>query len=366
MIPVVNEKYQYLFLYSAKAGCTSLRQLYLSVHGDELSDEQKAQLNHYHNLNEILPIDEDTNYSNYFTFIITRNPYSRVVSAFLDQYVYAKNPSVISMLETHGGDVKPRNFLQFLKVLKTISEGDRDSHFQTQSLCPADKPMLTKQNRKYRFFGIKPDDAFVVDYFGDISGFNQHMTRVYKKVFKHDKTKLKFALEQLALIKKKNSSFYGHQDYDDAALLDVDVLDDMVFAPKPQDFFKSAEVVALVDEIYHLDFVNFAYKKGEIPHKTASKEIDVVPKDLDWETYIQLNPDLPRDEIYNERGVVRHYLEFGRFETPYRAYKIEAPESFDWRRYLELHEDLPAAGINSENAAIGHYLSYGVREGREI
>jgi hypothetical protein len=75
---------------------------------------------------------------------------------------------------------------------------------------------------------------------------------------------------------------------------------------------------------------------------------------------------LPPEHIYNERTVIRHYLEFGRFESVPRAYRIEAPDGFDWRRYLSLNDDLPAAGITTELAAIEHYISYGIREQREI
>ena len=81
--------------------------------------------------------------------------------------------------------------------------------------------------------------------------------------------------------------------------------------------------------------------------------------------YQSLNPDLPRDKMYNERSIVRHFLEFGQFELESRAYKMEVPDDFDWRNYLNLHEDLLSAGLDSEQQAIAHYLTYGLREGRE-
>ena len=51
MIPIVNKKYKYILLYSAKSGCSSIRSLYLDLHRDEMSEEQLSGLNFYHNLN---------------------------------------------------------------------------------------------------------------------------------------------------------------------------------------------------------------------------------------------------------------------------------------------------------------------------
>ena len=121
-----------------------------------------------------------------------------------------------------------------------------------------------------------------------------------------------------------------------------------------------------MQHIYAADFKLFGYHVDEVPERPASKEIQALPADLDWQMYLRLNPDLTPDVFYNERLVVRHYLEFGRFEAIPRAYKIEAPTGFEWRRYLELNDDLKAAGVTSELAAIEHYISYGIREGREI
>ncbi len=366
MTPVVNHQYKYLFLYSAKVGCTSLRQLYLALHFDELTSEQQQKLDRYHNINEIQPAEFGRDYSDYFSYIITRNPYPRIVSAFLDQYVYARSEAVECMFDEFANGARPNNFVEFLDTLKDIPDECRDSHFQSQSCCGFAPHMITKQNKKFRYFGIRPEGAFAIDFFGDIGDFNEHMIKVYRRIFKSDQNKLKQALAALEQLKKHNSSFYGSADFNDAAQLTVSELDELVFAPKPQDFYRSEKVVQLVNQIYQHDFLNFAYTEGDIPVKPKSKEIELVPEDFDWKMYIRLNPDLPADEIYNERGAVRHFLEFGRFEEHLRAFKIEAPEGFDWQRYLSLHADLREAGINSESAAIEHYISYGIRELRKF
>lgn len=358
---VVNQHYRYIMFYSAKAGCTSMRTLYLAVHAHEMEDEELAQLKNYHNLNEVFAYDPTQDYRNYYKFYISRNPYGRVVSAFLDQYTYAKNAGVQAMLENAPpANGNPRNFLEFLQYLKEVPDADRDSHFQTQAYFVCANKILTRRPWYRR---LRPGEV-VLNYVGDISRFNVHMEKVFKKIFKNHPQMQKLAIGEIGNVKKMNSSFYGNQTYPNAATLDTNELDNMVFAPKPQDFFLDPQAQRLVEEIYAQDFSLFGYDPKKIPLKSASPELAAVPVDFDWQTYLLLSPDLPPNGIDNERTVTRHYLEFGRHETNSRFYKIKAPAGFDWQVYLDLHPDLRAAGIDNERNAIIHYLSFGIHEKR--
>ena len=344
-----------------------MRILYLAIHDHELSDKQRATLDGYHNLNELTPYDPERDYSDFYAFIITRNPYARVVSAFVDQYAYAQNEGVNRMFALHpprGG--VPQTFVEFLEYLKNVPDAERDSHFQTQSFFSHTDTEVVFRKSLIGYLKRKKKKTLTLDLHADIAKFNPSMRKVYRKIFRNNKEMMFLAEEKIAGIQRHNSSFYDEVDYDDAALLSIAALDEIRFAPKPQDFFTSERARSLVQEIYAQDFRMFNYDVEDIPHKQASEEISAIPDDLDWQMYLRLNPDLPPDEIYNERTVIRHYLEFGRFEEVPRAYKIEAPQGFDWRRYLSLHDDLPAAGITTESAAIEHYISYGIREEREI
>jgi len=366
MIPIVNDKYRYILLYSAKVACTSLRKLYLELHMDELSDEQRNHLRAYHNVNEVQRYDLDKDYSGYTTFAITRNPYARIISAFLDQFVYAQNSGVRKMLSESPPDKMPNNFLEFLQYLANVPDKDRDSHFRTQSFLPFTLTVVTRRCLRY-WIPRKPESQpFKVNYDGDISGYKKHFAWLYKRVFKKDPAKYQQAMTALTAQNKSNSLFYSEQEYANAALLSLSELDNMVFAPKPQDFLQHPEVVSLVQSIYAEDFRIFGYKKNDFPNKGGSKENELLPNDFDWQMYKRLNPDLGCETIRNERSYIRHYLEYGRFEGPNRAFKLEAPEGFEWQRYLNLHADLPAAGINTEEGAIEHYLSFGLAEGRAI
>ena len=332
-----------------------------------MSQAQTDALDWYHNINEIHPLSAGHDYSDYYVYCITRNPYSRVVSAFLDQYVFAKNANVEKMMSELNGASEPSNFIEFLEFLANVADDKRDSHFQTQAYFPAFDMIVTpKMSIRYRLLGQKPDHALGINLVGDIAQFNRHSRKAFNTIFAKDKTKKNFAINELSNIKRKNSSFYSETDYADASTIGVSELNEMVYSPKPQDFYNNARAIELVDQIYKQDFYLFGYAHGDIPHKGASSEASLIPDDFDWKMYLRLNPDLPHSGIDNERSVVRHFLEFGRFETTPRAYKVEAPEGFDWQRYLELNTDLKKEGINSELSAIEHYISFGIRQDRPI
>jgi hypothetical protein len=367
VIPLVNQKYKYILLYSAKAGCTSLRSLYLSVHRDEMNESQLDALDWYHNLNEVQPFDPLADYSDYYVYCITRNPYSRAVSAFLDQYAYTRNSGVLAMMKSCPPRDSIKSFIQFLEYLASVPDAQRDTHFQTQSYFPyVDMVVTPKMSVRYRLLGQKPEHAFAINLVGDIANFNAVTRKAFKQVFKGDNAKHKHAVQQLDDIKRKNSSFYGEKDFPSAASLTLEQLDAMVFAPKPQDFYCDPRAIELVDQIYQQDFFLFGYEKGKVPRKSVSREIELIPSDFDWQMYLRLNPDLPLAGITNQRSVVRHYLEFGRFEATPRAYSVVAPEGFDWQCYLNLNADLKAEGISTEFEAIQHYISYGIRQDRPI
>ncbi len=337
-----------------------MRTLYLDLHRDEMTTVQQSQLEEYHNLNEIFAYEPDSDYQDYYKFYISRDPYARVVSAFLDQYLYAQNSGIEEMFRLkppEGGN--PQNFVDFLSYLKGVPDDVRDSHFQTQNYLMYENELTIR-----RWFRTSPNDAFAIDYVGDISRFNDHLIKVYKKIFRRHPLMQQRLRNGISNLSRLNSSYYGHESVKNAAHMSLAELNALPFAPKPQDFFYTEEALALTREIYAKDFTLFGYDLIEIPHKHASSVLAEIPADFDWKTYLMLSPDLPLNGISTQRLVMRHYLEFGRFETDTRSYKIEAPDGFEWQKYLGLHDDLRMAGIDNERDAIIHYLAYGRDEGR--
>lgn len=342
-----------------------MRLLFLDLHQEELGFEQQQRLNLYHGLNELLPFETGRDYSKYFTFIITRDPYSRVVSAFIDQYVYQQNQGVMEMFERcPPSEGQPDNFVQFLEYIAEVPDELRDSHFQTQSFSSDFDGFVTSKNRTLPWLSSVINNTFWIRLCGDMQDYQKVMKRAYDHVFRnHPQMKIK-ARQIITDTKKRNQSFYSHDSYPEAAEMTLQEIDELVFSPKPQDFFRSKEAQELVASIYAEDFYNFGYSKDVLPNKKASTEIKTVPDDFDWRQYLFLNPDMPKKEVHNHRSAVRHYLEFGQYEEVKRPYKIVQPEGFDWQRYLRNYADLRHAGIDNHESALEHYVRYGAREGR--
>ena len=321
MFSIVNDKYRYILFYSAKAGSTSSRLLYLLLHGNEFTEKQREKLNHYHNLNHLHEYDPEVDYSGYTTFLITRDPYARVVSAYLDQYVFAQNKRVRQMIaENPPKGAMPDNFLEFLEYLKDVPDSERDAHFQTQAyFAYVDKVMLNPTWLSRLKARYRKQRILDLNLTSDIRDFTKFTSLVYSRVFKSDPSMWEKAEAEIAGIKKSNASFYGKADFDDAGKLSVAQLDALTFSPKPQDFYGSERARHLVEEIYAEDFRMFGYKVGDLPNKKVSTEVELIPENFDWQAYLEANADLPLNGIDNERKAVRHYLEFGRFED--RAHK---------------------------------------------
>jgi len=92
VIPVVNTRHKYIFYYNPKSACSTYRRFYLTLHKNELKDKTlEVEVNH-HNVVKIWPFDSTKRYKNFFRYSIVRNPYSRVVSAFLDKCCELHHP----------------------------------------------------------------------------------------------------------------------------------------------------------------------------------------------------------------------------------------------------------------------------------
>ena len=94
--------------------------------------------------------------------------------------------------------------------------------------------------------------------------------------------------------------------------------------------------------------------------KENRKYIYELPEDFNWLIYLEVNKDLK--EIKTEEKATKHYLKFGIKEK--RKYKVSIPNNFDWETYLIINPDVKDHGYNTEETAKNHYLTFGFFENR--
>lgn len=167
----------------------------------------------------------------------------------------------------------------------------------------------------------------------------------------------------------------------------------------PNDF-DYQHYIRLNPDLFHFNrkeaekhYLKFGCFEGRRYHESSpQKEVDnnplKIPKDFNWETYIQINSDLHN---MNKRQAIKHYLRFGRKEN--RKYKFEdsinnkvssiaktcgekhpivkkknrlknkkLPDDFNWRIYLQINK-FPRKKNKSQ--AESHYLNHGKKENRK-
>lgn len=91
MMPLYNQTHDYILLYVPKAACSLLRKIYVYLHEDEFTVEQKEILNtkSHHSIGSIhngnkLPLDKIYSTKK---LIVCRSPYTRTLSAYYDKFI---------------------------------------------------------------------------------------------------------------------------------------------------------------------------------------------------------------------------------------------------------------------------------------
>lgn len=138
MIFLVDTNKQIIFGWSAKCGCSHIKYIYWFLKTDNLVNPIHTEKD-----NNKLPID----IQNYTTIIITRNPYIRIVSGFLDKY--DKN----GQLRRFWKD----SFLSFSKFVDKVIKYDWKTidkhHFTPQTSENFDKKILLSKIIKFYDIG---------------------------------------------------------------------------------------------------------------------------------------------------------------------------------------------------------------------
>jgi len=180
MINLINHKYKYIIQTFEKSGCSTLKNLFLTVHLDEFSHFNKKEIkklgnlafhnNQYEHISSSENIFTDQIYKNYYKFSIVRNSYERVISMYFNRVLDVPDFNYLMKSRwpptkeeiINRGPLSEITFDQFL--ISTINNGNL--HWDPQP--------ITENINKYLY----------------LNEINKTLPRLYKSVIKVENSKL--------------------------------------------------------------------------------------------------------------------------------------------------------------------------------
>lgn len=145
-----------------------------------------------------------------FVFTVARNPFTRILSAYLDKIVAHRDPRVWGRFATcHGLDEAPLTFLEFLRLVAATPEDEMDQHWRPQSCGLA--PTLVP----YDFIGgvenLQADLTHILQrIFGaevPIQDFMPHRTNSARRMAEH------YGPDEIRLVQEIYAADFAHLGY---------------------------------------------------------------------------------------------------------------------------------------------------------
>lgn len=336
----ISIKNKYIYFEIAKNACTTIK-VGLLHHELKNSNEFKfdgtkfviknnniyassVELNvHHHQVHspfiKIYQLEEKEmikiiNSNDMFKFAFVRNPYSRILSCYLDKIKNRNTDEykdVCKLLRKKENSII--TFTEFVELICSQDPFDMNPHWRVQTR------QLLFPYIKYDFIGKVENFDKDINFVGEKLGFSN----LIKPVVPHP----------------TNAQGLLYDYYDEYTK----------------------------DKIYNKylsDFLEFGYDRS-LPQVNKSIKLyssDDLPSDFNWHNYLILNPDLVQAGINDESQACLHYIYSGKKES--RFYVINLPDNFNPKEYLILNQDLLDAGLTTAEDAIWHYHYYGSKEGR--
>ena len=240
-----SPKYNYIAYYCTKAGCSSLKHLFIDLHKSELPLDAQSQLI-THNAKTLFAVHENVDISKTKRFILVRNPYLRAVSMYINKYVGENSHIKRSMKEKDVTNRVGESFLCFLKFMQDLKKKNLlnkiDGHMYEQS------------------YDYNPNDKIQII---KLENFEEGIKKFYRKKLKEDTS---FLSKVDGLFAENTKSYYANktkiQDTSEQKeVLNVDFNEKSDVVIPNYNGFYNKETKELVDTIFHDDFVNFGYDK---------------------------------------------------------------------------------------------------------
>ena len=219
---LIDNKRKILFGWSAKCGCSHIKNIYWFLQTDNLT-------NNIHNPEEWKGLPKDI--KNYTTIIICRNPYKRIISGFLDKY---RKSGEFRKLWKHN----TISFSKFVdQVIKSNWKVIQKHHFIQQTKEKFDRKILSSKIIKFY-------DISNIDY--------KYIEELYEK-------KIPECVINKREGHERNNRITKFENYE-KPVYDLD-MDEYVDYHVDTKYFYNEEIMKKVFEFYKDDF-NFFYENG--------------------------------------------------------------------------------------------------------
>jgi len=258
---LVNHQYKFIVFWNPKCGCTLLKNWFYRVtcpDRDLPSVPQRIHRLLKMNRHEFYVSKEEIleKYNDYFKFIVTRNPYERIVSYYCNKIINRQSDLVLDEKKRMTNKNCQLNFHQFCRFLLRMRKNYKLEH-----------------HAKPQFYGLGKIDF---DLIIDLKDLNMMLPKIHTKLNIEKDIPYDEILES---INRKGEKAGGNKTkYDSNFKKDVS-------NKKPNDFKKIPEFIHFYDDdsikiikdIYKNDFLNFGYslKLGENSNKITKNCLDI-------------------------------------------------------------------------------------------
>ena len=175
----ISLKHKYIYVETPKVGCSTIKDTlqrmeldYAELIRDDFEDIHVRQLSPLLTPSQTCGFDRLLNNPDYFTFCFVRDPYTRLLSAYLDKIKKA-TPQKSEILSCLGQDPSDTfidiTFKQFIDVVSEQNPREMNPHWRPQY---------------YQTFQTKID----YDFIGRMENFTSDCDTVFKKIRKDYKT----------------------------------------------------------------------------------------------------------------------------------------------------------------------------------
>lgn len=195
----ISDKYNYGLVINAKAGCSTMRNMFLHLHYDEFTEEGKARIDLSNKTafrkipnNMVIRTSDLCDYLDHRKIVVVRNSYKRVCSAYFNIFLGLKDLSV-SLHKKENVLLSNKSFNEYLDMLQELKYTN-DNHYKDQA-------MIVHPNT----YVVKLDSlSDIIDIYRDIIGFdNEKINQVQQLI-----------MERFEVYKKNTNQFDYLGDYD--------------------------------------------------------------------------------------------------------------------------------------------------------